>query len=547
MSGHYPDFALTVEWAASPVSETCMKPWFPLAFLILLAAPQFGAQDAPGLGIPPELAARKGPGGLSFAEAYKRTLIYHFGATQVFQRKMGMLLDAEVARRKARGEDLSWIRTDDEKVEARIRAGIEQLKKSDPDQDFWELLRSLGYDKESYRREVRRAILLEELFFPADPDHWPVHAKEIYGSGEEGSVYDTFLVDQLERMREAKAKGKAYKIDDTLKEMLLRPTIQEWLMGQAEIREPFDGLPEGTALQVGEQPVETDDLLARILPRIGPVERERAARWVETVWTVAGELERRGLLLSAEETLEIIAEEEEDYVDSPISYAQVVIEFQGFPTMEAYREFYRLRMSFRKSLPDPIPLEDLRADLEKRRAYFADGKVDAEVILCSAMNRDTGTFPRTGDPFAEAEKRIRAAAAELQEGSGWAQVREKFSDYKPLDPKAPQGAPQENKGRFGPTRRNPLLDFLGENDYTSFLLGNSFGDTLFFDAGPGRVYGPVRGPLGWYLYRVNGRQPPHLEIDLEKNERHRFLVEDDYLTLKFNRFVDQVMGAAAPR
>ncbi len=524
-----------------------MKPWFPLPFLILLAAPRILAQEAPGLGIPPELAARKGPDGLSFAEAYKRTLIYHFGATQVFQRKMGMLLDAEVARRKARGEDLSWIRTDDAKVDARIQAGIEQLKKSDPDKDFWEVLGALGYDKESYRKEVRRAILLEELFFPADPDRWPADAKEIYGTGGKDSVYQTFVVDQLKRMREAKAKEEDYKIDDTLKEMLLRPTIQEWLMSQAEIREPFDGLPEGVALQVGGQPVATGDLLARILPRIGPVERERAARWVETVWTLGAELKRRGLLLSPQETLQIIEEEKKDYVDSPISYEQVVIEFQGFPTMEAYREFYRLRMSFRKSLPDPVPLEDLRANLEKRRAYFADGKVDAEAILCSAMNRDTGTFPRTGDPFAEAEKRIRAAAAELQAGGGWAQVREKYSDYKPLDPKAPQGAPQENKGRFGPTRRNPLFDFIGENDYTTFLLGPSFGDALFFDAEPGRVYGPVRGPLGWYLYRVNGRQPPHLEIDLEKNERHRFLVEDDYLTLKFNRFVDRTMGAAAPR
>jgi len=525
-----------------------MKPWFPLPFLfLLLAAPRIGAQDASGLGIPPAMAARKGPDGLSFAEAYKRTLIYHFGATQVFQRKMGLLLDAEVARRKARGDDLSWIRTDDAKVEARIQAGIEQLKKSDPDKDFWEVLASLGYDKESYRREVRRAILLEELFFPADPDRWPSDAKEIYGAGEESSVYDTFLVDQLKRMRAAKAKGQAAKIDDTLKEMLLRPTIQEWLMKQATILEPFDGLPEGTALQVGGERIATDDLLARVLPRIGPVERERAARWVETVWMVGAELKRRGLLITPRQTLDIIAEEKKDYVDSPISYEQVVTEFQGFPSMDAYREFYRLRMSFRKSLPDPIPLEELRAHLEKRRAYFADGKVDAEVILCSAMNRDTGTFPRAGDPFADAEKRIRAAAAELQAGHGWAQVREKVSDYKPIDPKAPQGAPQENKGRFGPTRRNPLLDFLGENDYTAFLLGNSFGDTLFFEAEPGKVYGPVRGPLGWYLYRVNGRQPPHLEIDLEKNERHRFLVEDDYLTLKFNRFVDQVMDEAAPR
>ena len=60
------------------------------------------------------------------------------------------------------------------------------------------------------------------------------------------------------------------------------------------------------------------------------------------------------------------------------------------------------------------------------------------------------------------------------------------------------GAPQPKKGRLGNQGRNPLRQFLGENDYMDFLLGGSIGEEILFNAKIDEIYGPVRGPLGFY-------------------------------------------------
>jgi hypothetical protein len=109
------------------------------------------------------------------------------------------------------------------------------------------------------------------------------------------------------------------------------------------------------------------------------------------------------------------------------------------------------------------------------------------------------------------------------------------------------GAPQPKKGRLGNQSRNPLRQFLGENDYVDFLQGYSIGEAILFDAEIGQVYGPVRGPFGFYMYRVKDRIPPTKEFDLANDKNQVYVVSDDLQRRRFLAFVDQVMSAGAEK
>jgi hypothetical protein len=85
--------------------------------------------------------------------------------------------------------------------------------------------------------------------------------------------------------------------------------------------------------------------------------------------------------------------------------------------------------------------------------------------------------------------------------------------------------------------RNPLRQFLGENDFTDFLIGTSVADHLFFEAEPEAIYGPVEGVYGFYLYKLQTRSEPTQQVDWRNNERHGYFVRDDYLNEKFLEYV----------
>lgn len=519
-----------------------------LAVLLLLAstppAAAAGAQEpAIELPIPDEMRDRTGPDGIPYEEALKRTLIYHTGPTQVFQETVGLLLEQEMERRKKAGEDLAYVDVTPEMVDARIVRSIEELEQNSPHADFWEQLDAQGYDQESYAREVRRTLLLDQLFFPNDPDLWnEEELKEIFPPDREEDTFGGFLESQRERLFEARDQGEEAEVDETIKQMLLRPTVVSWLWDQFEVKEPFHGLPYGVALQVGDRQVATDDLLARVMPKVGPVELERAAQWVELVWAVTEALAADEVLLSRDEALALMDEEMEEYVNSPISYEQMATEFLGFPSMQAYRDHFRLRMSYKKLLPDPLPDQVILEHRDKRYRFFGRGSVNSEVIWFSALNSATGAFPRAGDPFAEAHGRAEAAAAELRDGAEWSKVLDEYSDFPESYPGAHPSMPKPHRGRFGALERVPLRDFLGENDYPDFLVGYSIGDHIFFDAELGAVYGPKQGASGWYLWRVLSRSRPKNEIEPLENERHHFVVTDDYLTERFMEYVRRAMA-----
>jgi hypothetical protein len=146
------------------------------------------------------------------------------------------------------------------------------------------------------------------------------------------------------------------------------------------------------------------------------------------------------------------------------------------------------------------------------------------------------------DSFAIQESRASEAAAKLADGVTWKEIMDEYSDYPDAVPGTMPGAPQPKKGRFGAQSRNPLRQFLGENDYMDFLQGYSIGEDIFFNAELGQPQDPIRGPFGWYLYQVKERTAPAKALDVENDERQIYLVSDDYLSRQFLAFVAKLMG-----
>lgn len=519
--------------------------------------PSRAAEPSFDLSLPAELAGRKGPDGLDFAEDYRRALIYTAGATIVGQTTVNLAIQAEIERRKAEGPPLPDLELKPEEVELRIQQKMEDVSHQGSPFTFWEQLDLLGFTPESYRSEVViPSLILDRLFFPPDPDQWPMELleEEIYASDNDRAIWEQWVKPMRDEFRRARAEGREEHVEETGRQLFLRGPVLRWLLKTVPIREPFHGLPAGVALEVGSTRVPTKELLSKCARVIGPVERERAAAWVETRWAVQAELARRGLLLAPEETLRTIAEEMKEYEGSFLSYEQVALQFLGFPTMEAYRQWYRLRLSFRRSLPDPYPEEMLQDHLEGHASFLRGSQVEPEIILLSARDSRTGLMPRDGDPFGAAAQRAEAVRAKLAAGAEWGAVLMEHSELPDTYASAAGGVPQPRRGRFGAIERNLLRQYLGEDEYLEFATGVAVADHIFFEAEPGVVYGPVRGALGWMFYRVNGRRPPTRDMFLQEVpgqadagvvERHRYQVGDDLLSVRFRAFVNEVMGRQA--
>ena len=104
-------------------------------------------------------------------------------------------------------------------------------------------------------------------------------------------------------------------------------------------------------------------------------------------------------------------------------------------------------------------------------------------------------------------------------------------------------ANDDKRGHLGFLPLNQLKQQLRESEFTQLLDGFSLAEYLFFEAEVGKTLGPIQGPDGWFIARVNTRTPARRKIDV-KVERERDLVREDFITCRFFTWAAEVIGRA---
>lgn len=514
-----------------------------LSLLCHLPLQEPASAHAPAPGAVADAAATQETGNeISHEERVKRAYVYSVGKRYILQRTLDELLLDEVARRKEAGTFVGKVDITPEEIQAEVEARIAAVKAQDATLDFWQQVKAQGFTEETFRQELRRSIQMRNMFFPVDPEQWPVARLEAVL----GDQWEKFMLKNHQDMLALKKEGgDPGEVPEQTMNMILRPTIWSHLIANADIVYPSDGLPEGIVLRVNGREVKTDDALAVITPFLGETEKQLAEAFVVRLEVAEAALKASGSWLSDEEYQALYDAEAAEFEGSIIPHEMLVTQFLGFPTMELYKDFFRVRKSFRTTLPDNDS-EEYKAmqkkQIAERGTFFGNGKVKVDIILISARDTSTGKFPLTGDPYKGAEERAMEVAQILADGSDFSEIQLEYSDYPESVIGSQMGMTQPDRGRFPMLSRNDLRNFLGESDYVDFLIGYSITDDIFFHAEPGAIYGPVRGSLGYYIYRVDSRQAPTKEVPTEGDERTMYTVNDDLLTAKFFAYVNKLLN-----
>lgn len=482
---------------------------------------------------------------LSGEERQRRALLYSAGANLVNLVILEQLVEAEVARRGSAGLRIGGTELTEEMIDAKVQEQVDLFRAQSPNGDFWRQRLIEGYTEAGYRRTVALVMRVSDMFFPHDPELWPVEQlQEVFHAGSENSHWDP-VKQELDGRLDMKAKGQEIPPmpSDFVFSYVMLPGVFAWMRENAQIEYPSSGLPEGVALRVNGVAYKTADLLEQARPLISPVAEAMAEEWVGAMDLAERELRGNGHWLS-KATLDALWEaERKDYEGTIFTHEQTVLEFLGFPSMEHYRQYFEARRSFRASLPEEIPDEWIQKEIAERGTFLGLGKVKSEVILIAAvdpsaleLSMNPRVFRPGAQPFEDAETIAQEVAQLLQDGEPFLDVLMEYSNYPPRV--GAGNVLERDRGRFDALSRADLRVLLGESDYTDVLQGYSVGDDMFFDAEVGAIYGPVRGPLGWYLYRVTRRDPPSVPLDPVNDPRQAYQLEDDLISQSFLDFVN---------
>ena len=219
-----------------------------------------------------------------------------------------------------------------------------------------------------------------------------------------------------------------------------------------------------------------------------------------------------------------------DYDGTLFSVEMIARAFKGYPTLEAFRQRWRLIRSFQDLIAKDINDESLKAHADLHQRFFADGSVNVDVIPFMAKDRFTGGWKRNG--LAEAKQRAQAAMALIQSGTDFDTVLDKHGEFYVND---------KERGRLGTRSLNDLRRALRENEYTELLDGSSLGYHSYYQAEVGKVEGPLRGADAYYLVRVNSRGPASGPVDVS-NQQTRDLVKQDYVSYRFQQWTNEVLA-----
>src|SRR5690606_5221961 len=108
------------------------------------------------------------------------------------------------------------------------------------------------------------------------------------------------------------------------------------------------------------------------------------------------------------------------YDETVFSVEVIATTFKGYPSLEAFRQRWRLIRSFEKMIEDEMTDEALQAHADGHAGFFADGSVNVDFIQFYARDLTTGAWRVDG--MAEAKERADAAMKAIEDGASFDSV-----------------------------------------------------------------------------------------------------------------------------
>jgi hypothetical protein len=486
------------------------------------------------------------------APELRRQLVYQFGSQALDSRKVDVFIEQERAAQIAAGVAPERFEVGEQEVKRKVEEALQSVREQYPTLDPAVVLSYNNIDIKNLERMTRQSTMFDIVFLPENPDEWPATTAEAI-KGRMGEALVTQLKDGYAKRQEALAamteeeRTKA-KQSQGIFQMLLRTQVQQELNSAAEIEYASQGLPVEVAMRINGRDVLVSDVYADIEAGLSAQQVEEARRWMAKCAVLEAVLRRSGKLLSDEEFAPLYEAHVNPPGQSVFPMETVIRQYQKFPSMDVYRQYYRLLASYERMIAEEINDQNLQAHFDRRGNRMLNlGMVDVELILCSAFDFEQNRWKPDGWKEAAEEAQQVTEALAVAEGANWDELLERHSDFwdppTPTQAQAQPAARKKNKGRMGPMNRNEMLQSLGESDYRSFLEGGSVTDEIFFALEEGQVGGPYAGPHGYYIARILSQNAPTLARNLSE-ANFRESVRQDYLSTRFTAFAAQACASA---
>lgn len=483
----------------------------------------------------------------------RRQLVYQFGSQALDSRKVDVFIEQERAAQIAAGVSPERFEIGEQEVKRKVEEALQSVREQYPTLDPAVVLSYNNIDIRNLERMTRQSTMFDIVFLPENPDEWPATTAEAI-KGRMSEAFVTQLKDGYAKRQEALAnmteeeRAKA-KQSQGIFQMLLRTQVQQELNAAAKIEWASEGLPVETAMRINGRDIPVAEVYADIEASLTTQQVEEARRWMAKCALLELVLQRAGKLLSEEEFAPLYEAHVHPPGESVFPMETVIRQFQKFPSMDVYRQYYRLLASYERMIASELDDQNLQAHFDARGNRLLNlGTVDAELILCSAFDFEQNRWNPDGWKSAAEEAQQVTDALAAAEGANWDELLERHSDF--WDPPAPTQAPaqpnaarKKNKGRLGAMNRNEMLQILGESDYRIFLEGGSVTDEIFFALEEGQVGGPYAGPHGYYIVRILARNAPTLARNLAE-ANFRETVRQDYLATRFSGFAAAACDSA---
>lgn len=465
--------------------------------------------------------------------AVMRECVYLTGGKLVESRVADFFIIEEMEKQIQAGRDPAEFAVSDEDVEGELATMRTDFEVKNPGVDFWEVVRSqYGLTQETFLQQRKQAIRFDKVFFPGNPSNWPLITKEAIMANAQGENGQRFI-EELEKAVQGKdEKGNPKKLPEFWVNMM-RQFVQKGLRNWSDIKYASHGIPAEIVLSVNGREWPTVEAFDYIKNGLYVQDLERAMQEVVMREALQQELAAKGAGIGDEEFARRYEEYRQPYDSTPFSVEVIATRFKGYPCLEAFRARWRLITSYADMIKDEINDANLQAHADKYAGFFADGQVSVDLIPFVARDIRTGAW--VPDGMAEARKRCEAVFAALE--------KKEMTFDEALDKKGEFFANDESRGRLGFKPLNQLKQQFRESEFTQLLDGFSVSMYLFFDAEVGKTLGPIPGPDGWYIARVNARTPARKGVDV-KNERERELVREDYVNHRFMTWAGEVIAKA---